>query len=242
MWLISTRGACDDVLNSGLGPSLSGQIGQAFPFFVFDRFPRSFFEDGDDNPLYWTMWSGALLFLKVWWLITTGFPLSLTTVTINIVITMPSLSWSSQHCWGKKQKEKLTFVSFFLCFFCPFPLGKSANVDERTWKIQNMFWEKSSTAPKQVLMYLSLVCKCERLGLTNTKRPNLQIQISAMTNTWGPTVNGHLWGMLHAYVGSSIVAITTPTEKMIGHNHFDDPKMSKSLNKSTPWQSGQVTN
>jgi hypothetical protein len=66
MWLISTRGACDDVLNSGLGPSLSGQIGQAFPFFVFDRFPRSFFEDGDDNPLYWTMWSGALLFLKVW--------------------------------------------------------------------------------------------------------------------------------------------------------------------------------
>ena len=126
--------------------------------------------------------------------------------------------------------------------FVRLPLGKSANVDERTWKIQNMFWEKSSTAPKQVLMYLSLVCKCERLGLTNTKQPNLQIQISAMTNTWGPTVNGHLWGMLNAYVGSSIVAITTPTEKMIGHNHFDDPKMSKSLNKSTPWQSGQVTN
>ena len=138
MWLISTRGACDDVLNSGLGPSLSGQIGQAFPFFVFDRFPRSFFEDGDDNPLYWTMWSGALLFLKVWWLITTGFPLSLTTVTINIVITITNMIIST------------TIVIVIL--------GKSANVDERTRKIQNMFWEKSSTAPKQVLMYLSLVC------------------------------------------------------------------------------------
>ena len=227
MWLISTRGACDEVLNSGLGPSLSGQKGQAFPFFVFDRFPRSFFEDGDDNPLYWTMWSGALLFLKVWWLITTGlittgFPLSLTTVTINIVITITIMIIS-------------TIIVIVI-------LGKSANVDERTWKIQNMFWEKSSTAPKQVLMYLSLVCKCERLGLTNTKRPNLQIQISAMTNTWGPTGTGHLWGMLHAYVGSSIVAITTPTEKMIGNIHFDDQFMSKSLNKSTPWQSGQVTN
>ena len=46
--------------------------------------------------------------------------------------------------------------------------------------------------------------------------------------------------MLHAYVGSSIVEITTLTEEMIGHNNFDDQIMSKLLIKSTPWQSISV--
>ena len=66
----------------------------------------------------------------------------------------------------------------------PVPVGPQVFVIAKILadlKIQNKCW------------CVSLACKCERLGLTNTKRPNQQIQISAMTSTWEPTGTGQLW-------------------------------------------------
>ena len=54
----------------------------------------------------------------------------------------------------------------------------SANADDWSWKINKLFWEKSSDVPNEAL--ISLVCKCRLLGLTNAQRPNQQIHISTV--------------------------------------------------------------
>ena len=83
--------------------------------------------------------------------------------------------------------------------------------------------------------------KCERLGLTNAKGPNQEIQISAGTNPISSKANqsklceGSRSVICHMLHVTCIYWIITLTEKMMGHNHFDDQFMSKLSITSTSW-------
>ena len=88
--------------------------------------------------------------------------------------------------------------------------------------------------------------KCERLGLTNAKGPNQEIQISAGTNPISSKANqsklceGSRSVICHMLHVTCIYWIITLTEKMMVHNHFDDQIMSKSSIRSTFWPNCQV--
>ena len=81
--------------------------------------------------------------------------------------------------------------------------------------------------------------KCERLGLTNAKGPNQEIQISAGTNPISSKANqsklceGSRSVICHMLHVTCIYWIITLTEKMMVHNHFDDQIMSKLSIRST---------
>ena len=88
--------------------------------------------------------------------------------------------------------------------------------------------------------------KCERLGLTNAKGPNQEIQISAGTNPISSKANqsklceGSRSVICHMLHVTCIYWIITLTEKMMVHNHFDDQIMSKLSIRSTSWPNCQV--
>ena len=88
--------------------------------------------------------------------------------------------------------------------------------------------------------------KCERLGLTNAKGPNQEIQISAATNPISSKANqsklceGSRSVICHMLHVTCIYWIITLTEKMMVHNHFDDQIMSKLSIRSTSWPNCQV--
>ena len=84
----------------------------------------------------------------------------------------------------------------------------SANADDWSWKIQKLFWEKSSDVPKEAL--ISLVCKCRLLGLTNAQRPNQQIHISTVRK-YMQILEG-LYCYMHM-LEQSVIEITTLTEE-----------------------------
>ena len=88
--------------------------------------------------------------------------------------------------------------------------------------------------------------KCERLGLTNAKGPNQEIQVSAGTNPISRKANqsklceGSRSVICHMLHVTCIYWIITLTEKMMVHNHFDDQIMSKLSIRSTSWPNCQV--
>ena len=80
--------------------------------------------------------------------------------------------------------------------------------DDWSWKINKLFWEKSSDVPNEAL--ISLVCKCRLLGLTNAQRPNQQIHISTVRK-YMQILEG-LYCYMHM-LEQSVIEITTLTEK-----------------------------
>ena len=80
--------------------------------------------------------------------------------------------------------------------------------DDWSWKINKLFWEKSSDVPNEAL--ISLVCKCRLLGLTNAQRPNQQIHISTVRK-YMQILEG-LYCYMHM-LERSVIEITTLTEK-----------------------------
>ena len=84
----------------------------------------------------------------------------------------------------------------------------SANADDWSWKINKLFWEKSSDVPNEAL--ISLVCKCGLLGLTNAQQPNQQIHISSVRK-YMQILEG-LYCYMHM-LERSVIKITTLTKK-----------------------------
>ena len=80
--------------------------------------------------------------------------------------------------------------------------------DDWSWKINKLFWEKSSDVPNEAL--ISLVCKCGLLGLTNAQQPNQQIHISSVRK-YMQIIEG-LYCYMHM-LERSVIKITTLTEK-----------------------------
>ena len=106
--------------------------------------------------------------------------------------------------------------------------------------------ENTKLVSGQIQHSSSKTRKCERLGLTNAKGPNQEIQISAGTNPISRKANqsklceGSRSVICHMLHVTCIYWIITLTEKMMVHNHFDDQIMSKLSIRSTSWPNCQV--
>ena len=97
----------------------------------------------------------------------------------------------------------------------------SENVDDWTWKIQNLFREKSSTpAPK----HANVKDWVWQMQKGQTRKANQSKLCEGSRSV--------ICHMLHV---TCIYLIITLTEKMMGHNHFDDQFMSKLSITSTSW-------
>ena len=94
-------------------------------------------------------------------------------------------------------------------------------MDDWTWKIQNLFREKSSTpAPK----HANVKDWVWQMQKGQTRKANQSKLCEGSRSV--------ICHMLHV---TCIYWIITLTEKMMGHNHFDDQFMSKLSITSTSW-------